>query len=92
MAPRAASWPAWCLPAKVLQGSENCSLSFVGPPLQDEDRKLASLVQKYGNSWAEISRCLPGRTGGRIVKRGNGGERSVSVSCRQPFYGRLAAV
>ena len=42
----------------------------------EEDRKLAALVETYGNSWAEISRQLPGRTGA--------GAQYVGAACCAP--------
>ena len=36
----------------------------------DEDRRLLKLVKQYGNAWAEISRCLDGRTDQQVHHEG----------------------
>ena len=36
---------------------------------EDEDRRLLKLVKQYGNAWAEISRCLDGRTDQQCMGR-----------------------
>lgn len=50
--------------------------------MQDEDVKLAQLVAKYGNSWAEIARRLPGRTGAlRAPRRRRCRRRRLLLAC-----------
>ena len=51
---------------------------------EDEDRRLLKLVKQYGNAWAEISRCLDGRTDQQVLVHPNGQlpGRPKHASCR----------